>query len=187
VVEPQDSEGNVSQVAIPGSRATVENLQMSEPAIWLLEEYKLLSAHYFHEDNYFQHLIATFTTLNSGLIAFYASDLILRTSVARFSIPAIGIILTLAWTVSMLRARELRLYAQNRMVEMESALHELWHGLELPIRPLDIGTRVRWGEVGRTGFWGKLRLGWIRNIQASKVAFVLPSTFAIVWIVLLAV
>jgi hypothetical protein len=152
-----------------------------------LEEYKLLSAHYFHEDGYFQHLISTFTTLNSGLIAFYASGLISKADAAHFSIPVIGITLTLAWTFSMLRARELRLYAQNRMIEIESTLHGLWQTLELPIRPLDIGTRVRWGEVGRTGFWGKLRLGWMRNIPASKLAFLLPLTFTIIWIVLLVV
>lgn len=181
VVEPKATEDDGLQVAA----ATGKFLQEYEPTTWLLEEYKLLSAHYFHEDNYYQQSLATFSTLNGALIAFYASDLASKTSAAHFSIPTIGIVLTIAWAVSMVRIRELRRYAQDRMAKIESALHELWRSSDLPIRPLDIGTRELWETVGQTGAWGKFRLGWIRNVPASNVALILPLTFNVIWIVLL--
>jgi hypothetical protein len=33
----------------------LSGLEKCEPHTWLLEEYTLLSEHYFHEDNYFQY------------------------------------------------------------------------------------------------------------------------------------
>jgi hypothetical protein len=156
-----------------------------DPSGWLLEEYKLLSAHYFHEDNYFQHSVATFSTLNSGLIAFYASDLMANTAAAHFVLPAIGVTLSIAWMISILRTRERRVYAENRIVEIESALHCSWSAIPIPILPLDIGTRSKWNDVGRSGLWGKLRLNWLRNIPASKLALLLPPTFFGIWVLLL--
>jgi hypothetical protein len=166
------------------SKGTSFSLEKCEPTAWLLEEYKLLSAHYFHEDNYFQQSVATFSTLNSGLVAFYASNLVSKGTVAQLTVPVIGITLSLVWMISILRTRERRRYAENRMVEIESALHASWKIEGTPIGPLDIGTRARWEEVGKTGAWGKLHLGWIRDIQASKLALALPPAFIIIWVVL---
>lgn len=160
-------------------------LQNYDPSGWLLEEYKLLSAHYFHEDNYFLQSVAIFSTLNSGLIAFYASELVLRTTAAHVALPAIGIALSTAWMVSILRTRERRLYAENRITHIESTLHLSWSGRALPILPLDLGTRVKWNDIGRSGLWGRTRLGWLRNIPASKLALLLPPIFLGIWIVLL--
>lgn len=174
--------GAVPPVTEPGGKASAA----AEPGAWLLEEYKLLSAHYFHEDNYFLHVVTAFTTLNSGLIAFYASDLVSTATMAHYALPVIGLMLTVAWTISMLRTREMRSYAQRRMVAIESELHRRWEHLELPMRPLDIGTRAQWRELGRIGLWGRLSVGWLRNIPATKLAFLLPLTFTVIWIVLLA-
>lgn len=157
-----------------------------KPEAWLLEEYKLLSAHYFHEDNYFQHSVATFSTLNSGLVAFYASNLVTEVRAARFMVPTIGIIISMVWEVSLLRTRERRVYAEHRIEKIESVLHDLWQveGSTLEM-PLDIGTRARWKESGKEGAWGKTRLGWIRNIPASILALFLPPLFIAIWILLL--
>jgi len=163
------------------------SLEKCEPTAWFLEEYKLLSAHYFHEDNYFQQSVATFSTLNSGLVAFYASNLVSKGSAAQLTVPVIGIMLSLVWMISILRTRERRKYAENRIVEIESVLHASWKMEGTSIGPLDIGTRARWDEVGKTGSWGKLRLGWIRDIQASKLALTLPPAFILIWAVLFVV
>jgi hypothetical protein len=169
------------------SKGTSFSLDKCEPTAWLLEEYKLLSAHYFHEDNYFQQSVATFSTLNSGLVAFYASNLVSKGVTTQLTVPIIGIILSLVWMISILRTRERRRYAENRIVEIESALHASWKIERTPLGLLDIGTRARWDEVGKTGTWGKLRLGWIRDIQASKLALTLPPAFIVIWVVLFVV
>lgn len=162
-----------------------EQVENHEPTSWLLEEYKLLSAHYFHEDTYFQHSVTTFSTLNSGLIAFYSSDLLFKTSSSRLVLPIIGIVLCAVWAVSLLRTRERRRYAEIRIVEIEASLHGHWQEGDLSIRPLDIGTRRGWDDIGRSGMWGKLRMGWIRDIPASKLALVLPPGFIAIWVLLL--
>lgn len=159
-------------------------MENCEPAKWLAEEYKLLSAHYFHEDNYFQQSVATFSTLNSGLVAFYASDLVAETRVARWILPGVGILLSIVWLASILRTRERRKYAESRIAEIETVLHRIWHSADLPFMPLDIGTRAKWHEVGQKGAWGTLRLGWIRNLPASLLALILPPTFIGIWVLL---
>ena len=159
--------------------------QIYDPSGWLLEEYKLLSAHYFHEDNYFLHSVATFTTLNSGLIAFYASEFVSKATAAHVALPSVGIALSIAWMISILRTRERRTYAENRITQIESTLHLSWSGRALPILPLDIGTRLKWNDIGRSGVWGRTHLGWLRNIPASKIALLLPPIFLGIWILLL--
>jgi hypothetical protein len=159
---------------------------VGDPGKWLIEEYKLLSAHYFHEDNYFQQSVSVFSAINGALVAFFASNLASRATLAQLIVPLLGIVLSLVWWISLLRTRERRLYAELRIVEIEQAVARAWgdEGMIVPV--LDVGSRSRWHERGRTGAWRRLRIGWVRDIPASVIALCLPLVFVIVWMILLA-
>lgn len=155
-----------------------------KPGDWLLQEYNLLSQHYFHEDSYFQQSVAIFSTLNSGLIAFYTSSLISKSSVTRFTVPSIGVLLSVVWMISILRTRERRRYAENRIVDLETVLKQVTSMHNVPVRMLDIGTRAGWHLVGQKGLWRKFHIGWLRDVPASTLALGLPPCFIVIWVLL---
>ena len=66
---------------------------------WLLEEYKLLSAHYFHEDTQLLRVIGVYGTLNGALIAFLGSKFVEPSRAAAALVPIIGIVLCFSWIV----------------------------------------------------------------------------------------
>jgi hypothetical protein len=157
------------------------------PEDWLIQEYNLLSQHYFHEDNYFQQSVAIFSTLNSGLIAFYTSTLISKSGFTRFSVPAIGILLSAVWMISLVRTRERRAYAENRIIEMEVALGRMLTENNTLVKFLDIGTRAGWHLVAQQGMWKRFHIGWIRDVPASKLSLALPPAFIAIWVLLIIV
>jgi hypothetical protein len=95
---------------------------------WLLEEYKLLSAHYFHEDQLYFRMGGLLITLNSALIAFSLAS----TGVPRLPLVVLilfsvfGLVLTLAWMAMLWRIRAVRQVGINRIGEIETALEASW-------------------------------------------------------------
>lgn len=150
---------------------------------WLLEEYKLLSQHYFHEDGQLFKAVGIFGTLNGALLAFVGSKLSTFGVVADRLIPLIGLALCVAWLAALVRHREWRVYIESRIREIESTLHRCWGDVEL--LPLDLRTARKWEAYAPPRRWFN---GWYRTFRewpASKVILVLPFAFAIVWALLL--
>jgi hypothetical protein len=152
-------------------------------AVWLLEEYKLLSNHYFHEDGQLFKAITIFGTLNGALLAFVGSKLSTVGVVADRLIPVIGLFLCFAWLAALVRHREWRIYIECRIREVEEGLHRSWGHAE-PL-PLDIRTARKWAAQAPVPRWFN---GWYRIFRewpASKVILSLPFAFAFVWTLLL--
>ncbi|MEV6443148.1 hypothetical protein [Amycolatopsis sp. NPDC051716] len=95
---------------------------------WLLEEYKLLSAHYFHEDQIYFRMGGLLITLNSALIAFSATS----SGVARLPqvvlvlFSVFGLAVTIAWMAMLWRIRAVRQISSARIGEIEAALEATW-------------------------------------------------------------
>ena len=153
------------------------------PDIWLLEEDKLLSAHYFHEDNQIQKTIGIYATLNGGLIAFLGSSFVANERIARTLIPAIGIILCFSWLATLVRIREWRVYIEKRIKEIEHALHDRWASED--ILPLDIRTVHDWSAWKPRWRWFNWPYLIFRNLPSSLTLLTLPVAFTAVWIFLL--
>ncbi len=149
---------------------------------WLLEEYKLLSQHYFHEDAQLFKAVSIFGTFNGALLAFVGSKFSTPGPVTDL-IPVVGLFMCFAWLAALVRHREWRVYIESRIREIESDLHDHW-GRTSPL-PLDIRTARNWKAYAPARRWFN---GWYRMFRewpASKIILVLPIGFAIVWIVLL--
>lgn len=148
-------------------------------SIWLLEEYKLLSQHYFHEDGQLFKAVGIFGTLNGALLAFVGSKFSTIGMVSGRLIPAIGLALCFAWLAALVRHREWRIYIESRIAEIEADLHEVW-GEADPL-PLDIRTARHWSVYAPAPRWFNFWYRTFREWPASKIILVLPFAFAFVW------
>jgi len=155
------------------------------PYTWLLEEYRLLSQHYFHEDGQLLRAVGLYATFNGALLAFLGSRFVELRRTATLFIPVIGIVLCLSWVATMVRLRELRTYIETRIAEIEETLHEMW-GMEEPL-PLDIRTFRKWDKWAPPRRWYAWPYRVLRNWPASLTILTLPIAFALVWVVLLTV
>ena len=154
-----------------------------EPGVWLLEEYKLLSGHYFHESVQMIQTTTVYCTLNSGLLAFMASQFAATTATAKLLLPIVGLVSCLSWLTSLVRLREWRDYAEMRIEEIEHALHTAWGDLD-PL-PLDIRTARRWDTWAPDRRWFNWPYRKLREIPSSLAHLTLPAIFAGVWIMVL--
>lgn len=165
---------------------------MSAPAIgvplfdratWLIEEYKLLSQHYFHEDSQLLKAVTIYGTLSGALLAFIGSRLSTPGSVAAWIIPSIGIVICVAWFAALVRHREWRLYIEFRIKEIEKHLHQSWGDVE-PL-PLDIRTVRHWRDNAPRRRLHNFLYCVFREWSASKILLVLPFGFGVVWLIVL--
>jgi hypothetical protein len=155
-------------------------------AKWTLEEYKLLTAHYFHEDNFYHKVTTTFATLNAGLLAFTRaapSNII----VSNRTVSLVGMALCVCWFSSLVRIREYRRAAENRIQRIEVFWSTLpWQNAELVP---DIRRMTHWHSIKPKYTWwnwwliGPYRL--FRLLPTSLVMLVLPVAFIIAWILVL--
>src|SRR4051794_41352735 len=129
--------------------------------------------------------MSIYGSINSALVAFYASKLITESFATKVIIPAVGLLLSAVWAVSGLRTRERRIYAERRAGEIEEYLSSAWAGRQLDFVHLDLARRSGWEDVGRSGLWRALRVGWLRNIPASRLALGVPPIFFMIWVLLL--
>ena len=150
---------------------------------WLLEEYKLLSAHYFHEDSQLERTTVLFTTLNGILLTFLGSSFSLNNKITTTLIPIVGIIFSIFWLLIHNRVRQCRNYNEKRILEIEKQLHRLWGDLE--ILPLDIRVMKNFGKKnGKPS--GNIFTRAINGIPSSCLEMILPISFFFIWLVVLA-
>jgi len=155
-----------------------------DPSAWLLEEYKLLSAHYFHEDTAFKKTITMFASLNVGLLGFLNSNFVLEKSESLIYIPLIGVVLCFSWITSMVRIREFRNYLEGRIKSIEETLDKRWSKDDIDL--LHIRQLKNWNSSNRRisifNFPLTIPYQIFRNIPASISYFVLPVVFMTIWI-----
>jgi len=148
-------------------------------SVWLLEEYKLLSQHYFHEDGQLFKAVGIFGTLNGALLAFVGSKFSTIGVVSGRLIPGIGLALCFAWLAALVRHREWRIYIESRIGEIERNLHDIWGAID-PL-PLDIRVARHWSAYAPEPRWFNFWYRTFREWPASKIIMVLPFAFACVW------
>ena len=159
------------------------SLARMDPEQWLLEEYKLLSSHYFHEDNQIQKTIGIYATLNGGLLAFLGSSFVANERIAQTLIPAIGLVLCFSWLATLIRIREWRVYIEKRIATIEKALHERWQ--DQAILPLDIRTVKEWLSSKMRWRWFNWPYLVFRNLPSSLTLLTVPIAFIVVWMLLI--
>lgn len=158
-------------------------LSKLKPEEWLLEEYKLLSNHYFHEDSTYQGTIAIYATLNGALLAFLGSSFVANESIVLTLIPVIGIVLCFSWAATLVRIREWRVYIERRIRKIEGVIHKRWQFNELI--PLDLRTVQDWDEWSPKRRWFNWPYLLFRNLPSSLTLLMLPLAFTSVWSFLL--
>jgi len=170
------------KVEEPPATTVTSWYEKCDPAVWLLEEYKLLSNHYFHEDNQYWKTISIFGTFNGALLAFLSSQFLNTQTLVKHFIPIVGIIFSISWFISLIRLREWRNYMEKRIQTIEEYLHEVWR--EDQFRPLDIRVVKSWQQQGAKTSWFQQPYRVIRNIPASLSLLILPLSFLMIWIII---
>lgn len=147
--------------------------------IWLLEEYKLLSAHYFHEDQIYFRTGGLLITLNSALIAFSATS----SGVPRLPTAAVvlfsvfGFVVTLAWVAMLWRIRAVRQVSSSRIGEIEAALEATWTATGMTSPRIRLHMRERMAALSRRT---PARLA--SGIPATVLFLLIPVVAAVYWI-----
>jgi hypothetical protein len=150
---------------------------------WLREEYRLLSEHYFHEDNQCFTAMAMFATLSSGLLAFMGSTFAVPRSAAGIAIPVVGIVICLSWIATVVRIYEWRVHIESRAKSIEALVGSQWSGVAS--LPLDIHTARHYQSTLPPLRWWQFAHRLFRNISTAQTLTVLPVTFGVIWVVLL--
>jgi hypothetical protein len=147
---------------------------------WLLEEYKLLSAHYFHEDQVYFHMGGLLITLNSALIAFsVASGGVARLpSVMLVLFSVFGLVMTLTWMVMLWRIRAVRQVSISRIDEIEAALEVDWSAT-VPSPRIRLHMRERMSAAAR-----RLPSRLMAGVPVTVLFLLVPVVAAAYWICL---
>lgn len=153
-----------------------------DPATWLLEEYKLLTNHYFHEDNQYWKTISIFGTFNGALLAFLGSNFVNTEALAKHFIPIVGCLFSVSWFISLVRIREWRNYMERRIKVIEEYLHGIWD--ENQFQPLDVRIIKDWRQQEGEIRWFNRPYKSLGQIPASLTLLTLPASFLIVWIII---
>ncbi|WP_284740193.1 hypothetical protein [Amycolatopsis sp. RTGN1] len=147
---------------------------------WLLEEYKLLSAHYFHEDQIYFRTGGLLITLNSALIAVSAAS----GEVSRLP-PAVlvlfaffGFVVTLGWMAMLWRIRAVRQISSKRIEEIEAGLEASWSAAIASPR---IRLRMRERLVAEAG---RLPSKRVTGVPATVLFLLVPVVAAAYWVCL---
>jgi len=155
-------------------------LSKCDPAQWLLEEYKLLVAQYFHEDTQFKLIIKMFATMHIALFAFVTSEFVDDRALTSVAISIVGALLSIAWFGSMVRVREFRNFFEERIKEVETALHNAWE--HAGFTPLDLRSSKSW-QIPKEG--ENFIYRFFRGFATGKMYLVLPICTLFVWIALI--
>jgi len=147
---------------------------------WLLEEYKLLSAHYFHEDQVYFRMGGLLITLNGALIAFSAasSGMPRLPPVMLVLFSVFGLVVTLAWMAMLWRIRAVRQVSTNRIGEIEAALEASWSAT-VPSPRIRLRMRERMSAVS-----GRLPSRLATSVPATTLFLLVPVVAAAYWICL---
>ncbi|MDX8048834.1 hypothetical protein SK571_05540 [Lentzea sp. BCCO 10_0798] len=147
---------------------------------WLLEEYKLLSAHYFHEDQVYFRMGGLLITLNGALIAFSATSAgVPRLPVVMVVLfAAFGFALTLGWIAMLWRIRAVRQVASNRIAEIEAALESTWTAA-VPSPRIRLRLQERMAGLSR-----RLPSRLVASVPATVLFLMVPVVAAAYWVCL---
>lgn len=147
---------------------------------WLLEEYKLLSAHYFHEDQIYFRMGGLLITLNSALIAFSATSAQVPKlpTVMLVLFAVFGLVVTLAWIAMLVRIRAVRQVSTRRIAEVEAVLAEHWTSTA-PSPRIRLGMRERLSAGS-----GRLPTRLVTSVPATVLFLLVPVVAAVYWICL---
>jgi hypothetical protein len=129
---------------------------------WLMHEYRLLSEHYFHEDNFYLKTNSIFMTLNAVMVGFlggkldksaasYSSEFLLMFSI-------IGLVSVISWGLTLMRTHVYRVKIEHRIAEIESNFTNI----------LKIRTE-------------RCALPFYAKIPSSIIILILPAVFSFVW------
>jgi len=146
---------------------------------WLLTEYKLLSQHYFHEDSQFKKTIVLFITINTTLLGVYSSGILKIETKLIIFFPIIGIIMSFAWIVSMVRIREIRNSVYYRIKEIEKYIHSKFESDKFAIFDTKLYNHV---NINIYNWPLYLPYNFFKRIPASLTYLILPFTFILIWI-----
>lgn len=130
---------------------------------WLMHEYGLLSAHYFHEDNFYLKTNTIFMTLNAVMVGFlggklgrasinFSNDFLLIFSI-------IGLVSVISWGLTLMRTHVYRSKIDERIVEIESNFPDI----------LKIRTK-------------RSAIPLYAKIPSSMIILILPAVFSFVWL-----
>jgi hypothetical protein len=147
--------------------------------IWLLEEYKLLSAHYFHEDQIYFRTGGLLITLNSALIAFSAASSSVHglPSAALVLFAVFGFVVTLAWVAMLWRIRSVRQVSSNRIGEIEAALEATWTATGVASPRIRLHMRERMAVLS-----GRAPARLATGVPATVLFLLIPVVAAAYWI-----
>ena len=124
-----------------------------------------------------------YSTVNGGLLVFLGSNFLAAEAIVQYVIPIIGMVLCISWITSLIRVREYRDYAAQRIKKIETALHLEWG--DVSIQPADLRTLLDWDEAGnRVLYFGKL-YEFFRNFPSSLSLLLLPVAFLVSWAIIL--
>ena len=158
----------------PAARVSPPSFEVVD---WTKEEYRLLSSHYFHEDNFYLKSNGLFLSVSTALLAFlkFPGGSATATQLAVL-VPIVGAVTAVAWFFSLMRTRGVRRRIEHRIEELERSIQSIWT------------------EAGETPFGGHsaLRLRahdskphLLGRIPSTVVMLFLPLTFLLIWIYVL--
>ncbi|MBU1171217.1 MAG: hypothetical protein KKD44_16785 [Proteobacteria bacterium] len=130
---------------------------------WIMNEYKLLSEHYFHEDNFYLKTNSIFMTLNAVMVGFlgrkpgdtsinFTDDFLIMFSI-------IGFISVISWGLTLMRTHVYRMKIEERIAEIEHNFCDI----------LKIRTK-------------RSPLPFYAKIPSSIIILILPAVFSFVWL-----
>ena len=141
---------------------------------WLLEEYRQLSQHYFHEDNYYLKANAFFSALDTALLAVYSTrpdDL--PVPQLEWGLPMVGFIASLVWLLTLIRIKYLREKHLERLDQLEFHVRQVVRdsGEEFVLGP---SPSIPKGDSDSILF----------RVPATYVIQAIPVTFIAIWLYL---
>jgi len=128
-----------------------------------MHEYKILSDHYFHEDNFYLKTNSIFMTLNAVMVGFLGGKLgdtsINFTNEFLLIFSIIGFISVISWGLTLMRTHVYRMKIEERIAEIENVFSDI----------LKIRTK-------------RSPLPFYAKIPSSIIILTLPTVFSFVWL-----
>ena len=139
---------------------------------WLKEEYKLLSQHYFHEDNYFLKSNTIYISLNAAMIAFLRGTSVSSNARGDFVVlfAIIGLVSVFIWSLSLVRLRIYKMLIVKRIEELEGEVRK-----KIQLQNDSKFSNILHLRSERDGF------PFYTNIPSSILILVLPFVFFLIW------
>jgi len=147
----------------------------------MLEEYKLLTQQYIHEDQVFFTPVQIYVAINAGTLAILAGKDIAKSRAIVSGLCIFAILLSMLWSIVLLRIRAWRNALENRISEIEALAekHLRYRELEQPYRPRmrPAGPSLPGSALNSLGRSSRI----IYSLSASALLALFPIIVGIVW------